>query len=205
MEAVFFLMLFLGEVCLCERVYVPSVFRDLLERINNKRVKQSQRLAVCFIVKFLPYVFVPAGRSCFWLPKLIGLIVHPVNQKMQIGDHQCVIIGQFCDFFFFHFWWDFYLHVYGQRRAVEFHRYLAVHDSPVALASLMAPSQDIIQHRLHSINVLSSMCCSPGLGFYMQHTKMSLIFRGFSGIHICYSFNWVTITSLLDSSWCDMV
>lgn len=65
MEAVFFLMLFLGEVCLCERVYVPSVFRDLLERINNKRVKQSQRLAVCFIVKFLPYVFVPAGRSCF--------------------------------------------------------------------------------------------------------------------------------------------
>lgn len=51
--------------CLCERACVHPVFRDLLERINNMRVKQSQRLAVCFIVMFLPYVFVPAGRSCF--------------------------------------------------------------------------------------------------------------------------------------------
>lgn len=37
-----FFMLFVEE-CLCERVCVHSVFRDLLERINNMRVKQSQR------------------------------------------------------------------------------------------------------------------------------------------------------------------
>lgn len=42
-KAVFF-MLFL-EACLCvrERVCIHSVFRDLLQRINNMRVKQSQR------------------------------------------------------------------------------------------------------------------------------------------------------------------
>lgn len=151
-------MLFLGEVCLCERVYVPSVFRDLLERINNKRVKQSQRLAVCFIVKFLPYVFVPAGRSCFWLPKLIGLIVQPVNQKMQIGDHQCVIIGQFCDFSFLV---RFLFACLWPEEGSRVPPLSARQWQPVALASLVAPSQDIIQHRLHSINVLSSMCCSP--------------------------------------------
>lgn len=196
-------MLFLGEVWSYERVYVHSVFRDLLERINNKRVKQSQRLAVCFIVKFLPYVFVPAGRSCFWLPKLTGLIVQPVNQKMQIGDHQCVIIGQFCDFF------TFIVRLFACLCPEGGSRVPPLSGSPwqpVALAR--QPRGSVARHnstqtsfyKCAFLNVLFS-----SLGFYMQHTKMSLIFRGFSGKHICYSFNWVTITSLSDSSWCDMV
>lgn len=114
-----------GCVCVRECVFI-LFFRDLLERINNMRVKQKPEMAVCFIVMFLPYVFVPAGRSCFWLPNLIGLLVHPVNQKMQVGDHQCVTIGQLRDLFFM---LRIYLHVYGHKGAVEFHRSVAVHAS----------------------------------------------------------------------------
>lgn len=44
---------------------------------------------------FLPYVFVPAGRSCLWLPDFIGLCwtVHPVNQKIRVQDHHYVTVG----------------------------------------------------------------------------------------------------------------
>lgn len=146
-------------VCLCERVYVHSVFRDLLERINNKRVKQSQRLAVCFIVMFLPYVFVPAGRSCFWLPKLIGLIVHPVNQKMQSRRPVSVSYNRSVLWFFF-FDEDLFACLWpeGGSRVPPFS---GRPRQPLALAGLVALLQDIIQHRFHSINVLYSMCCSP--------------------------------------------
>lgn len=83
-------------------VCVLPVFGDLLERINNMRVKHKPEMAECVFVRFLPYVFVPAGRSCFWLPNLIGLIVHPVTQKMQVGRHHPALwIGQFDNFFFF--------------------------------------------------------------------------------------------------------
>lgn len=75
---------------------------------------------------FLPYLFVPAGRSCFWLPKLIGVIVHPVNQKMQVGDLPCVINWSVL---WFNILVRIYLHVYGHRVAVEFHRPLATHES----------------------------------------------------------------------------
>lgn len=51
----------LMKVC----VYVLPVIRDLLERINYMRVKHRPEMAVCVFVRFLPYVFVPAGRSCF--------------------------------------------------------------------------------------------------------------------------------------------
>lgn len=54
-----FFMLFL-DVCLCERVHF--VFRDLLERINEGQTKPER--AVCVVVMFLPYLLVPAGRSC---------------------------------------------------------------------------------------------------------------------------------------------
>lgn len=47
------------------------------------------------------------------------------NQKMQVGNHQYVIISQFSDFHVV----KIHLHVYGHRRAVEFHHYLAIHDS----------------------------------------------------------------------------
>lgn len=151
---------------------------------------------------FLPYVFVPAGRSCFWLPNLIGLKLHPVNQPIPVGDHCVTLVSQFCHVA------RISLHAYGHRRAVEFHASLTTGDSRQASASLLALSRGIIQHWFHSINVIySNVSFSSLVNWHsfvqMRRTKRSQVFRNWAFGVICYSLSRIAITSpFLNSWWC---
>lgn len=141
---------------------------------------------------FLPYVFVPAGRSCFLTSK-----THRANSSSSepkdasrrpsvchksVSSVGCFLpVCVFCFLFLSHFGENFFAcsRPLGGSRVPPFSA-----DPWSALTILLALLQDIIQHRFHSINVLYSMHCSNAA------QTMSLIFRnqGFIGV-ICCTFN----------------
>lgn len=53
------------DVCVCERECDHSVFQRSTGKNNSYEGQTKPDMAVCFVLMFIPYVFVPAGRSCF--------------------------------------------------------------------------------------------------------------------------------------------
>lgn len=108
-------------VCVLECGWVCSFCFDRSTGKNKQWGSNTARDGIFAFVMFLPYVFVPAGRSCFQPSRThrANTVVHSVNLQMQVFKKKkknlCVWVHLVT------FMWEFICMCLNHKRAVEFY------------------------------------------------------------------------------------